>query len=88
MKHTDYLKNERFVTEKKGNAKIHLSMNTLFNGISKPDKIQQVQPTDDDKIKLYAEYNKLYYPRSSEMTKSTSKSVANSTTNCIIRKSY
>ena len=61
-------------------------MNTLFNGISKPDKIQQVQLTDDDKIKLYAEYNKLYYPRSSEMTKFMSKSEANSTTNRIIRK--
>lgn len=43
MNYDDYLKSLHAVIQKKANNKIHISMNALFNGIPKPDKIQQVK---------------------------------------------
>lgn len=61
MRYNDYLKYVRIFIKKKANNKTHLSMNALFNNIPKPENIHQVILTDDDIVKLYDEYNELYY---------------------------
>lgn len=43
MNYDDYLNSLHVVIQKRANNKIHISMNALFNGIPKPDKIQQVK---------------------------------------------